>query len=86
MEHTGATKEEKITLLTLRNVMDKIGGNLYEAKADLEYVVNGKSKNQEDCEKAEERQAPTLEALHSQLQDLLDVAHTCQGLVSDLRS
>lgn len=85
MEEKCVAKEEKITLLTLRNVMDRIGGNLYEAKADLLYVVHGKSKSEDDEEK-EDRQAPTLETLQSQLTVLLNVAHECQVLVSDLRS
>lgn len=78
-------KEEKITLITLRNVMDRIGGNLYEAQADLDYVVHGKSKDDED-KKAEDRPSPTLEGLYAQLNRLLEVANTCQVLVSDLRS
>lgn len=78
-------KQEKITMITLRNTMDRIGGNLHEVEADLEYVVNGKSKDEEE-KKSEDRPAPTLEGLQAQLTRLLNVAHTCQVLVNDLRA
>ena len=80
-----AKKADRATLTTLRNTMDKISGNLYEAKADLNYIVYGRSKDESD-EKDEERQSPTLEALQSQLESLLGVAHDCQVLVTDIRS
>lgn len=78
-------KEERATLMTIRNTIDRIGGNLYTTKADLELVVHGKFKTEDD-EKEEERQAPTLDALQSQLTVVLGVAHDCQVLVSDLRA
>ncbi len=85
MSQDEAKKKERATLVTLRNTMDKISGNLYEAKADLQYIVTGKSKDEEN-EKCEDRQSPTLEDLQNQLEGLLDVAHDCQTLVSQVRA
>ena len=78
-------EKERATLISLRNTMDKISGNLYETKSNLNYIVHGRSKDESDG-KDEERESPTLEALQSQLDNLLGVAHDCQVLVSDIRS